>query len=182
MDKIRAFFSKIRALFSNFWKRAGETSPPPPPSSYASDLLFYWTLFKKRQTQISGMMRLKKERHELVFRIQSNIYDRAFLRKLTAKSFIVDIRPGSKYPSDERNKFFNFSIKATLKATTLVIRMCSTELLLWKNQTGSTRHPMTLCKRETPSLVFSYEYSKLFCTSYFTKQFQTTDYKGFLFA
>ena len=128
------------------------------------------------------MMRLKKERHELVFRIQSNIYDRAFLRKLTAKSFIVDIRPGSKYPSDERNKFFNFSIKATLKATTLVIRMCSTELLLWKNQTGSTRHPMTLCKRETPSLVFSYEYSKLFCTSYFTKQFQTTDYKGFLFA
>ena len=28
------FPPKIRALFSNFWKRAGETSPPPP-SSYA---------------------------------------------------------------------------------------------------------------------------------------------------
>ena len=34
MDTIRAFFSKIRALFSNFCKRAGETSPFPP-SSYA---------------------------------------------------------------------------------------------------------------------------------------------------
>ena len=54
-------------------------------------------------------MRLKKERHELVFQIQSNTYDRAFYRKqLTAKSFIVDIRPGSKYPSDERNKLFVF--------------------------------------------------------------------------
>ena len=47
-----------------------------------------------------------------------------------AKSFIVDIRPGSKYPSDERNKLFSVQIKATLKATTLAIPMCSTELLL----------------------------------------------------
>ena len=39
-----------------------------------------------------------------------------FMQKsLTAKSFIVDIRPGSKYPSDERNKLFSFQIKATLK-------------------------------------------------------------------
>ena len=37
-------------------------------------------------------MRLKKERDEVLFRIQANIYDGAFLRKqLTAKSFIVDI-------------------------------------------------------------------------------------------
>ena len=47
-----------------------------------------------------------------------------------AKSFIVDIRPGFKYSSDERNKLSSFQIKATLKATTLGIRMCSTELLL----------------------------------------------------
>ena len=37
--------------------------------------------------------------------------------RLTAKTFIVDIRPGSKYTSDERNKLFSFQIKATLKAT-----------------------------------------------------------------
>ena len=50
----------------------------------------------------------------------------------------LDIRPGSEYHSDERNKLFSFSKKATLKATILGIRMCSTELLLWKNQKGST--------------------------------------------
>ena len=55
-------------------------------------------------------------------------------KKLTAKSFIVDILPGFKYPSDERNNHFSFQIKTTLKATTLAIRMCCTELLLWKNQ------------------------------------------------
>ena len=49
-------------------------------------------------------------------------------------SFIVDIRPGSEYHSDERNKLFGFSKKANLKATILGIRMCSTELLLWKNR------------------------------------------------
>ena len=79
-------------------------------------------------------MRFKKERHELVFRVQLNIYDRAFLM---AKSFIVDVRPGFKYPSNERNKLFSFQIKATLKAKILGIRMCSTELLLWKNQKDS---------------------------------------------
>ena len=31
MTTIRAFFLEIRALFSNFRKRAGETSPLPPP-------------------------------------------------------------------------------------------------------------------------------------------------------
>ena len=30
MNIVRAIFSKIRALFLKFWKRAGETSPPPP--------------------------------------------------------------------------------------------------------------------------------------------------------
>ena len=34
MTTSRAFFLQIRILFSNFQKRAGETSPPPP-SSYA---------------------------------------------------------------------------------------------------------------------------------------------------
>ena len=100
-------------------------------------------------------MTFKKEQHELVFRIQSNIYDRAFLRKqLMAKSFIVDIRQGFKYSSDERNKLFSFQIKATLKATTLGIRMCSTELLLQKNQKSSTCYPITLIKRDSTADIF----------------------------
>ena len=33
------FFLQIRALFSYFWKRAGETSPPPT-SSYAPGIGF----------------------------------------------------------------------------------------------------------------------------------------------
>ena len=35
MTPIRPFCPKIRAILSNFWKRAGDGSPPPPPSSYA---------------------------------------------------------------------------------------------------------------------------------------------------
>ena len=35
MTTIRAFFLQIRALFSNFQNRAGETSSPPLTSSYA---------------------------------------------------------------------------------------------------------------------------------------------------
>ena len=59
----------------------------------------------------------------------------------------LDIQPGSEYHSDERNKLFSFSKKATSKATILGIRMCSTELLLWKNQKASTRrYRMILCK------------------------------------
>ena len=38
MTTIRAFFLQVKPLFSNFRKRAGETSPPLPPSSYASGL------------------------------------------------------------------------------------------------------------------------------------------------
>ena len=66
-----------------------------------------------------------------------------------AKNFIVDIRSGFKYASDEGNKLFSFQIKATLKATTLGIRMCSTELLRWKNQKSSTCYPMTLFKGDS---------------------------------
>ena len=43
MTTVRAFFPKISALFSNLWKRAGETSPPTP-SSHAptfTDVLQY---------------------------------------------------------------------------------------------------------------------------------------------
>ena len=53
-------------------------------------------------------MRLKKERHELVLRTQSNIYDGAFLRNLIAKNFIVDIWPGSKYPLINEMNFLVF--------------------------------------------------------------------------
>ena len=37
MTTVRAFLTKIRAIFSSFWKREGEDSPPPP-SSYAPEL------------------------------------------------------------------------------------------------------------------------------------------------
>ena len=37
MIKIKAFFSKIRAIYFNFDKRAGETSLPLTPSSYAPE-------------------------------------------------------------------------------------------------------------------------------------------------
>ena len=44
-----------------------------------------------------------------VFRIHWNIYDKAFSwKKLTAENFIVDIRPGSKYSFNERNKLSVF--------------------------------------------------------------------------
>ena len=80
----------------------------------------------QKETDTNLRNKVKKERHELIFRIQLNIYNGAFLqKKLIAKSFIVDIRPGSKYPSDERNKLFSFQIKATLKTTILCICMWS---------------------------------------------------------
>ena len=41
---------------------------------------------------------------------------------------------------------------------------------------------MILYKRGTPLLTFFNGYSTFFRTGYFTKQFQTTDFKGFLFA
>ena len=58
-------------------------------------LILLYAVQKEKDINIRN--ELKKERHELVFRIQWNIYDGAFLQKwLTAKSFIVGIRPGSK--------------------------------------------------------------------------------------
>ena len=127
-------------------------------------------------------MRFIKERHELIFRIQLYIYNGAFLRnQLTAQSFVVDIRPSSKYPSDERNKCFSFQIKTTLKATTLGFPMCSTYLLLWKNQKCSTCYPMILYKRYSTTDILLGIF-KFFWISYFTKQLKTSDCKGFLFA
>ena len=66
----------------------------------------------------------------------------------------LDIRPGAEYHSDERNYIFSFSKKATLKATALGIRMCSTELILWKNQKGSTRYPMILYRQNSTADIF----------------------------
>ena len=40
-------------------------------------------------------------------------------------------------------------MKPTLNATTLGIRMCSTELLFLKNLRGSTRYPMNLYKQDS---------------------------------
>ena len=66
----------------------------------------------------------------------------------------LDIWPGSEYHYDERNKLFSFSKEATLKATTLSIRMCSTELLLSKNQKDSTRYPVILYKWDSKADIF----------------------------
>ena len=103
-----------------------------------------------------------------------------------AKSFIVDIRQGFKYSSDERNKLFSFQIKAslkatdernklfsfqikaTLKATTLGIRMCCTELSLQKNQKSLTCYPITLFKRDSTADIFLEKFN-FFWTSYFKK-------------
>ena len=121
-------------------------------------------------------MRFTKERHELVFRIQPNIYDRDILRKqLTAKSFIVDIRPGCKYTCDERNKLFSFQIKATLKATTLSFRMCTTELLLWKFRLVT---PLVYLNG-TVSLTFSSKYSIFFGQAILKKSSKPLILKGF---
>ena len=44
--------------------------------------------------------------------------------------------------------------KVTVKAAILGIRMCSTGLLLWRNQKGSTLYPMTLYKRGSAADIF----------------------------
>ena len=124
-------------------------------------------------------MRFKKERQELVFRIQSNIYYIPFLQnQLTTKSFIVDTLSGFKYPSDERNNHFSFQIKSTLKATTLGIRMCSTELLHWKIR--KVRHVTpSLYLNRTPSLTFSSKYSIFFGQSISRNSSKPLIVKGF---
>ena len=51
--------------------------------------------------------------------------------------------------------------------------MCSTELLLWKNQKGSTCYPTTLFKRDSITDNFL-EIFNFFWASYFKKQLPTT--------
>ena len=132
---------------------------------------------------------IQKDRHKFKEwgsqKSDMNLYfesGRDILRKqLTAKSFIADIRTGSKYPIDERNKLFSFQIKATLKATTLGICMCTTELLLWKNRKSSTCYPISLFKRDSTADIFLQIFNFSW-TSCFKKQLQTTDFNGFSFA
>ena len=56
--------------------------------------------------------------------------------------------------ADKETQFFLFFFKVTVKATILGIRMCSTGLLLWRNQKGSTLYPMTLYKRGSAADIF----------------------------
>ena len=58
--------------------------------------------------------------------------------------------------ADKETQFFK---KFTLKAISLGIRMCSTRLLLWRNQTC---YPMNFYINGTPPLTFSHEYSIFF--------------------
>ena len=55
--------------------------------------------------------------------------------------------------ADKETQFFN-NKKFTVKATILGICMCSTGLLLWRNQKGSTRYPMILYKRDSAAGIF----------------------------
>ena len=41
MTTVWAFFLQIRALFPNFWNRAGDTSPPPPSSYAPGKVIFH---------------------------------------------------------------------------------------------------------------------------------------------
>ena len=54
--------------------------------------------------------------------------------------------------ADKETPFFKK--KVTVKATILGICMCSTGLLLWRNQKGSTRYPMILYKRDSAADIF----------------------------
>ena len=54
--------------------------------------------------------------------------------------------------ADKETQFFKK--KVTVKATTLGIRMCSTGLLLWRNQKGSTRYHMIFYKRDSAADIF----------------------------
>ena len=47
-----------------------------------------------------------------------------------------------------------FKKKVTVKATILGIRMCSTGLLLWRNQIGLTRYPIILYKGDSTADIF----------------------------
>ena len=59
-----------------------------------------------------------------------------------------------KLNSADKEHSFSKKKKVTVKATILGIRMCSTGLLLWRNQKGSTRYPMILYKRDSAANIF----------------------------
>ena len=67
--------------------------------------------------------------------------------------------------ADKEAQFFKKK-KNALKAIILGIRMCSTGLLLWKNQKGSTCYPMILYKRDSTVdiflQIFKFFWDKLF--------------------
>ena len=71
--------------------------------------------------------------------------------------------------------------KCFVQDCTLGIRMCSTELLLWKNQKSLTPYPMILYKLDSTAEIFLGIFN-FFRTTYFTKQLQTNNCKGLLFA
>ena len=58
-----------------------------------------------------------------------------------------------KLNSADKEKQF-FKKKATVKATTVGIRMCSTGLLLLRNRKGSNRYPIILYKRDSAADIF----------------------------
>ena len=93
-------------------------------------------------------------------------------------SFIVDIWPGSAYPSHEWNKHFSFSKKASLKAAILGIRMRSTELLLWKNQKYWTLYSIILYKRDSTADIFWWIFN-FFWTNNSQKSSKARILKGF---
>ena len=55
--------------------------------------------------------------------------------------------------TDTETQFFQKK-KNTVKATIVGILTCSTGLLLWRNQKGSTRYPMILYKRDSAADTF----------------------------
>ena len=120
---------------------------------------------------------LKRDRHKYVEwgwkKNDMNLYLNIF-------SFIVDIRPGSEYPlMNEVNIFIIIIIIILREVRGLVIkyykhpinlgfRMCSTGLLLWKNQEGSTCYAMILYKRDSTADIFLWIF-KFFSDKLFQK-------------
>ena len=80
MTTIRAFLPKTRALFSNFWKRAGETSFTSPPLVTRLHLvLALLASIFKLQTQAVQFETMNCRLHEYTFHVHSfAIYFRNF--------------------------------------------------------------------------------------------------------
>ena len=126
--------------------------------------------YSKKQTQIGKKENSKRNDMNLYFessRISATELFHQNVSRVKASSWIFD-----QALNTPRNKLFSFQIKAALKVTTLGIRMSSTELLLWKNEKGSTWYP-TLLKRDFATGIFL-EILNFFWISYFKKQLQTT--------